>query len=269
MIILDQPCFINEARVAARISTLLTEGETAMIPVDILRNMNRLMQLLKRGFQSNVAYEAQENPANKFANRPLPVKRNICPHCKLDIPEGAHVCHHCHQFVSVKFNVANIITIIASVAAVAMSVYALYMTATQAQVEKRIESRRFLIETLHNMQQIQDELQTSREKASSDAALNEKEMLLLNYYQVLSQTLAQYIKQDPALFTKARCTFEPSVHMRARPTIASKQLGTVYKDEEVFILGKLSYGKGETWYYVASADQQKIGWIFKYLEIVQ
>ena len=240
-----------------------------MIPADILRNMNRLMQLLKRGFQTNVAYDSKENHGNQYSNRPLPVKRNICPHCKLDIPEGAHVCHHCHQFVSVKFNLANIITIIASVAAVAMSVYSLYMTATQAQVEKNIESRRFLIETLRNMQQIQDELQTSREKASSEAALSEKEMLLLNYYQVLSRTLAQYIKQDPTLFTKARCTFEPSVHMRSRPMITSKQLGTIYKDEEVFILGKLSYGKGETWYYIASADQQKIGWIYKYLEIVQ
>ena len=204
------------------------------------------------------------------ANRPIPVaRRNTCPHCKLDIPDGARVCHHCHQFVSVRFNLANIITILVSVAAVAMSVYSLYMTASQAQVAKNIESRRFLIETLHSMQQVQDELQLSRGKTGGEDNLDEKQILLLNYYQVLSRTLAQYIKQEPSLFVKMRCTYEPSVRIRQSPSTKSKQLGTVYKDEEVFRLGNFQDGKGDMWYYVASADQQKIGWIFKYLEIVQ
>lgn len=204
------------------------------------------------------------------SNRPISiVHRNICPHCKLDIPDGARVCHHCHQFVSVRFNLANIITILVSVAAVAMSVYSLYMTATQARVTKDIESRRFLIETLHSMQQIQDELQMSRGKPGGEDNLSEKQILLLNYYQVLSRTLAQYIKQDPSLFVKMRCTYEPSIRMRQSPSTKSKQLGTVYKDEEVFRLGNFPDNKGEMWYYVASADQQKIGWIYKYLEIVQ
>ncbi len=204
------------------------------------------------------------------ANRPIPVaRRNICPHCKLDIPDGARVCHHCHQFVSVRFNLANLITIIASVAAVAMSVYALYMTATQARVAKDIESRRFLIETLHSMQQVQDELQMSHGKPGSEDNLSEKQILLLNYYEVLSRTLAQYIKQEPSLFVRMRCTYEPSIRMRQSPSTKSKQLGTVYKDEEVFRLGNFPDSKGDMWYYVASADQQKIGWIYKYLEIVQ
>jgi len=203
-------------------------------------------------------------------NRPIPVtRRNICPHCKLDIPDGARVCHHCHQFVSVKFNLANIITILVSVAAVAMSVYSLYMTATQAQVTKNIESRRFLIETIHNMQQIQDELQMSRDKSGGEDNLSEKQILLLNYYQLLSGTLAQYIKQEPSSFVRMRCTYEPSVRMRQNPSAKSKQLGTVYKDEEVFRLGNFRDGKGDMWYYVASADQQKIGWIYKYLDIIQ
>jgi type II secretory pathway pseudopilin PulG len=187
----------------------------------------------------------------------------------LDIPDGARVCHHCHQFVSLKFNLANIITIIASVAAVAMSVYSLYTTATQAQAEKNIESRRFLIETIRNMQQVQDELQNSRERANADAPLSEKEILLLNYYQVLSKTLAQYIKQDPTLFIPARCTNEPFSKMRQRPMQNSKPIGNIYKNEEVVILGKLSYGKGDMWYFVASADQQKIGWVYKYIEMIQ
>jgi len=204
------------------------------------------------------------------SNRPMPgTQRSICPHCKLDIPQGARVCHHCHQFVSVRFNLANVITIIASIAAVAMSVYSLYMTASQAQVAKNIESRRFLIETFRNMQQIQDDLQASRDRSSGEDNLNEKEILLLNYYQVLSRTLAQYIKQEPSLFVKMRCTYEPSIRLRQSPSTKSKQLGTVYKDEEVFRLGTFSYGKGEVWHYVASADQQKIGWVYKYLEIVQ
>ena len=207
---------------------------------------------------------------NPGANRPIPiVRRNICPHCKLDIPDGARVCHHCHQFVSVRFNLANIITILVSVAAVAMSVYSLYMTATQARVAKDIESRRFLIETLHSMQQIQDEWQLSRGKSGSEDLLSEKQILLLNYYQVLSRTLAQYIKQYPSDFVKMRCTYEPSIRMRQSPSTKSKQLGTLYKDEEVYRLGNFSDGKGEMWYYVASADQQKIGWIYKFLEIVQ
>jgi len=207
---------------------------------------------------------------NPGANRPIPiVRRNICPHCKLDIPVGARVCHHCHQFVSVRFNLANIITILVSVAAVAMSVYSLYMTATQARVAKDIESRRFLIETLHSMQQIQDEWQLSRGKSGSEDLLSEKQILLLNYYQVLSRTLAQYIKQYPSDFVKMRCTYEPSIRMRQSPSTKSKQLGTLYKDEEVYRLGNFSDGKGEMWYYVASADQQKIGWIYKFLEIVQ
>jgi len=204
------------------------------------------------------------------ANRPIPVvHRNICPHCRLDIPDGARVCHHCHQFVSVRFNLANLITIIASVAAVAMSVYALYMTASQAQVAKSIESRRFLIETLDNMQRTQGELQASREKRGGEDNLSEKEILLLNYYQVLSRTLAQYIKQEPSLFVKMRCTYEPFIKLRQSPTTNSKQLGMVYKDEEVFRLGQFSYGHGEVWYYVATPDQQKIGWVYKYVEIVQ
>jgi len=68
----------------------------------------------------------------------------------------------------VKFNLANIITILVSVAAVAMSVYSLYMTASQAQVAKNIESRRFLSRHFHSMQQVQDELQLSRGKTGGE-----------------------------------------------------------------------------------------------------
>jgi hypothetical protein len=241
-----------------------------MFPSEILRNIIKLFQLLSRGFKSSFSLNpSEEKKNNPGANRPIPVAhRNICPHCKLDIPDSARVCHHCHQFVSVRFNLANLITIIASVAAVAMSVYALYMTASQAQVAKNIESRRFLIETLDNMHKTQGELQASREKGGSEDNLSEKEILLLNYYQVLSRTLAQYIKLEPALFVKARCTYEPFLPIRQSPSEKSKKIGAVYKDEEVFRLGTFSYGKGEVWYYIASADQQKIGWVHKYLEIV-
>jgi hypothetical protein len=242
-----------------------------MFSTEILRNIIRIFQLLSRGFRSSFSLNPSEAKMdNPNANRPIPVShRNICPHCKLDIPDGARVCHHCHQFVSVRFNLANIITIIASVAAVSMSVYSLYMTATTAQIEKNIESRRFLIETFRDMQQIHDQLQASREKSGDEDNLNEKEILLLNYYQLLSRTMAQYIKQDPTLFVKMRCTYEPSVRIRQSPSTKSKQLGTIYKDEEVFKLGTFSYGKGEQWYYVASADQQKVGWVYKYLEDVE
>ncbi len=241
-----------------------------MFPSEILRNIIKLFQLLSRGFKSSFSLKPSEKDKNHpGSNRPIPVAhRNICPHCKLDIPDGARVCHHCHQFVSVRFNLANVITIIASVAAVSMSVYSLYMTASQAQVAKNIESRRFLIETLDNMQKTQGELQKSRERGSSEDNLSEKEILLLNYYQVLSRTLAQYIKQEPGLFVKARCTYEPFLPIRQRPAAKSKQIGAIYKDEEVFQLGTFSYGNNEVWYYVASADQQKIGWVHKYLEIV-
>jgi hypothetical protein len=242
-----------------------------MFPAEILRNILKLFQLLSRGFKSSFSLNPSEKSMNQpGTNRPIPVAhRNICPHCKLDIPDGARVCHHCHQFVSVRFNLANVITIIVSVAAVAMSVYSLYMTASQATVAKNIESRRFLIETLHSMQQVQDELQMSHGKPGSEDNLSEKQILLLNYYEVLSRTLAQYIKQEPSLFVRMRCTYEPSIRMRQSPSTKSKQLGTVYKDEEVFRLGNFPDSKGDMWYYVASADQQKIGWIYKYLEIVQ
>jgi len=242
-----------------------------MFPAEILRNIIKLFQLLSRGFKSSFSLNPSEKSMNQpGTNRPIPVAhRNICPHCKLDIPDGARVCHHCHQFVSVRFNLANVITIIVSVAAVAMSVYSLYMTASQATVAKNIESRRFLIETLHSMQQVQDELQMSHGKPGSEDNLSEKQILLLNYYEVLSRTLAQYIKQEPSLFVRMRCTYEPSIRMRQSPSTKSKQLGTVYKDEEVFRLGNFPDSKGDMWYYVASADQQKIGWIYKYLEIVQ
>jgi hypothetical protein len=242
-----------------------------MFPAEILRNIIKLFQLLSRGFKSSFSLNPSEKSMNQpGTNRPIPVAhRNICPHCKLDIPDGARVCHHCHQFVSVRFNLANVITIIVSVAAVAMSVYSLYMTASQATVAKNIESRRFLIETLHSMQQVQDELQMLHGKPGSEDNLSEKQILLLNYYEVLSRTLAQYIKQEPSLFVRMRCTYEPSIRMRQSPSTKSKQLGTVYKDEEVFRLGNFPDSKGDMWYYVASADQQKIGWIYKYLEIVQ
>ncbi len=238
-----------------------------MFPQDILRNILRLFKMMTKGFQSNISLNEKEGKKSS-TNNPLPVThRNQCPHCKLDIPEGARVCHHCHQFVSIRFNLANIITVLASVAAVAMSVYSLYVTATQAQAEKNIESRRFLIETLRNLQQIQDELQVSRERAVSES-LTEKEILLLNYYQVLSRTLAQYIKQEPYLFSRARCTYTPYVRLRQSPTTKSAQLGMIMYGEEVFVLGKFSYGKGETWYYIASSDQQKIGWVYKFIEFL-
>ncbi|MBN1397228.1 MAG: hypothetical protein JXA06_04265 [Bacteroidetes bacterium] len=242
-----------------------------MFPSDILRNILKLFQLLSRGFKSSFSLKPSEKERQKpGVNRPMPViRRNICPHCKLDIPEGARVCHHCHQFVSVRFNLANVITIIASVAAVSMSVYSLYMTATQAQVSKNIESRRFLIQTLDNMQRIQDDLRSSRERKGGEDKLSEKEILLLNYYHVLSRTLAQYIKLEPDLFVKARCTYEPYLPIRQNPSAKAKQIGSIYKDEEVFRLGTFSYGSGEIWYFVASADQQKIGWVHKYLELVQ
>jgi hypothetical protein len=242
-----------------------------MFPSEILRNILKLFQLLSRGFKSSFSLNPSEKSLNQPGiNRPIPVAhRNICPHCKLDIPDGARVCHHCHQFVSVRFNLANLITIIASVAAVAMSVYALYMTASQAQVAKQIESRRFLIELFDNMHKTQGELQASREKRGGEDNLSEKEILLLNYYQLLSRTLAQYIKQAPDLFVKARCTYEPFLPIRQSPSEKSKKIGAIYKDEEVFRLGQFSYGKDEVWYYIASADQQKIGWVHKYLEIVQ
>ena len=111
-----------------------------MFPSEILRNIIKLFQLLSRGFKSSFSLNPSEKSMNQSGvNRPIPVAhRTICPHCKLDIPDGARVCHHCHQFVSVRFNLANVITIIVSVAAVSMSVYSLYMTASQANVAKGI-----------------------------------------------------------------------------------------------------------------------------------
>lgn len=241
-----------------------------MLPAEILRTIVKIFQLQSRGLRTSISLNpSDQKEKDPYSNRPIPVKRNICPHCKLDIPEGARVCHHCHQYISLRFNLANIITLIASIAAVSMSVYSLYMTATTAQLEKNIQSRRFLIETLQNMQQIQDQLQASRSKTDIEDNLNEKEILLLNYYEVLSRTLAQYIRQEPSFFIRMRCTYEPSVRIRQNPTTKSKQIGTIYKGEEVFKLGSFSYGKGEVWYFVVSADQQKIGWVYKYLESIE
>ena len=94
------------------------------------------------------------------------------------------------------------------------------------------------------MHKTQGELQKSREKGGSEDNLSEKEILLLNYYQVpLTGTLAQYIKQEPGLFVKARCTYEPFLPIRQRPSAKSKQIGAIYKDEEVFRLGTVSVRK--------------------------
>jgi hypothetical protein len=118
------------------------------------------------------------------------------------------------------------------------------------------------------MNEIQDELQRIRSRISGTDNLTEKEMLLLNYYEVLSKVFAENKDVAPSLYKWGKCNHESSVRIRKKPSKHSTQIGGVGRNDRVVILGKFSYNENDVWYYIIAPDK-KIGWGYKHFEIYE
>lgn len=138
----------------------------------------------------------------------------------------------------------------------------------QTRFEQDTSRRRLVLDTLKDMQVIQSELQTVQSRVAGSDNLTEKEILLLNYYEILSKTLADNINKEPNLLAKARCIHPDSVRLRKKPSGLSEQIGGVAKDDLVTVLGTFTRGEEHKWYYVVTSDN-KIGWGYKYFEVLQ
>jgi hypothetical protein len=142
-----------------------------------------------------------------------------------------------------------------------------YQLARQAQgYHVQSTNRRIVLETLRDIKEIQDDLKLIRSGITGQNNLTEKEIILLNYYEVLSKTLAENINREPSIFTRATCNHSDSVKLRKKPSVLSDQIGGVYKDEQVVVLGTFSYNDQDIWYYVVTPDNN-IGWGYRYFEI--
>lgn len=160
---------------------------------------------------------------------------------------------------------ASLIAVVIAVASFFVSLQSLKVSEAQVSYDKNISSLRLIIETLKEMKEVQDELRTIRAKISGRDNLIEKEILLLNYYEVLSKTLAENKNMHPNLFNWAQCTYESSVRLRRKPSQGSEQISGVQKEDWVVVLGTFSYNDEDIWYYVIAPDKN-IGWAYKHFK---
>ena len=78
--------------------------------------------------------------------------------------------------------------------------------------------------------------------------------------------MADKVSDEHELFTWAQCNHESSVRLRIRPSVRSTQIGGIARDEWVVVLGEYSYNKEDTWYFIVSTEQKKIGWAYKFFK---
>lgn len=115
------------------------------------------------------------------------------------------------------------------------------------------------------MHDIQDELQSMN---SDNNNFSPKEIFLLNYFEALSKTFAEYVDENRFLFKSAICTHQNSVRLREKPHPKAKQIGGIDKGDKVILLGTYSrYTKGEqvVWHYIVT-NKKQIGWAYKFFE---
>jgi len=155
--------------------------------------------------------------------------------------------------------------IVFSAVALLISFLVYWSQSSKADFEKRTANRRFLIDTLREIQNTERELQGLRSKVGGSDNLSTDELLLLKYHEVLSRTLAEYVDMEPALFSWAKCTHGNSVRLRSKPSANADQIGGIVAGARVAVLGKFCYPEGATWYYVVTPEK-KIGWGYGFFE---
>ena len=122
-----------------------------------------------------------------------------------------------------------------------------------------------MIDTLREMERVQSDIETIWDGRGEPDSLTQREILLLNYYEILCRALAE--SSDPGFFANARCIHDDSVRLRTKPSSGAEQIGGVNKDESVIVLGRISYGEPHLWYYVITRRKQ-IGWAYRYFEFI-
>lgn len=179
----------------------------------------------------------------------------ICDFCRTEIPSGAKVCRHCHRNLGVR--VAPALQALLTVTALLVSLLSLWQSSAKASHDKSIANLQVVTTTLRDLQAMESDVSMIVKKTNQGQNLTTREIYLLNYYQLLTRTLAE--NKEYAPFGVAKCTNENSVRIRERPSKTAIQVGGVKAGEEVRVLGQFVYPKGETWYYVITSDN-KLGW---------
>ena len=191
-----------------------------------------------------------------------------CKYCLSEIEEKSIICKHCGQFQKVdvrsiilsKRNIISIIALIFSLLSIVISFLLYYH-------EKDVETHRLAIETMKEMKDVQCELRKIFSRKTATDKLTNNELFLLNYYEVLSKTFASNF--DPSeTFSKAKLVRVHSVNLRRRPFPNAKDIGNVYKNEEVVVLGKFSYSDRHVWYHIIT-KKRKIGWAYSHFEFIK
>lgn len=163
-----------------------------------------------------------------------------------------------------KKNVFRDISFYISILALVISALGYWLARQDSSYLTELENRRLIVEILRELKLVEEEF--SGMKLSDPNNLSEEEILLLNYYQVLSKLLADKVVDEPDLFSWAQCTHENSVRLRMRPSVNSTQVGGIGNDEWVVVLGEYSYNEDDVWYFVVSTWQKKIGWAYKHFK---
>jgi hypothetical protein len=185
-----------------------------------------------------------------------------CGFCGSEIPATARVCRHCHR----NLRSAPSFQTLLALAALVISLLSLYESFTKASHDKNLANLQVVMATLRELQAMQRDLELVVKKTAQGQNLSTQEIYLLNYYQLLTRTLAE--NKDYAPFGKARCTYAGSVRVRERPSVRASQVGGVRSGEEVRVLGTFTYAEGETWFYVITSDN-KVGWAYKYFSPIE
>ena len=193
----------------------------------------------------------------------------VCLYCKSELEPDARICLECGQFTRHRLlrQAERLLAAIGiPILAVSVSILSYQQHRVSTLLDEMLKTRGSVIETLREMQRIQDELQAVRSKIEGANNLTEKEILLMNYYEVLSRTLAESVNRNPSVLPAAKCCLEEeSVKIRRKPSAGSLQIGGVYRGEEVPVLGTFSYKSGDIWYCVITKDNQ-IGWGYRHFE---
>ena len=179
----------------------------------------------------------------------------LCDFCRAEIPPKASVCRYCHR--NLRFKMAPALQAILTIGALVISLLSLWQSSAKASYDKNIANLQVVMTSLRELQAMENEVSVIVGKTSKGQNLTTREIYLLNYYQLLTKSLAE--NKEYAPFGFAACTNDHSVRIRERPAKSANQVGGVKAGEEVRVLGRFVYPRGETWYYVITSDN-KLGW---------
>lgn len=134
-----------------------------------------------------------------------------CNFCGSEVPASARVCRFCHRDLRVVPSAQTFLAIMALV----ISLLSLYESFNKASYDKSLANLQIVMTSLRELQAMQSEIESVVRKTAQGKNLSTQEIYRLNYYQLLTSTLAA--NKDYAPFGRARCTHDQSVRIRERP----------------------------------------------------